>query len=203
MPRSRRAGVATLAVWFILLIVLSAVTEASVTSVDPTLAARSCAGGMSLSAQLGAADVAYLGRFVPCAVRQERQQLGLGFSTSRYLSRSVKRLLGRLVRAGYAAHRVQVTALHSAVNSLSAQKCARAKALAGYRFAANFADTEPPPILTPLEVAKGLTVMFSGAAAEAGRAPAATFGVASDRGLFFRHRDLRGADFGVVALRCS
>lgn len=198
----RRALTVGLVVGLVLAVGLGAVSQASVPSVNPNAGARACADGKPLSSQLGAAGVAYIARLVPCVVRQERLQLGLGFSQNRALSRSVKLLLLRFVKLNYLAeHNVRAAkaAVHSADVSVSRRVCAKAR----FDYAANFDDSAPPPVLTPLQIAKQLNSLFTGTyGKDAGRIKGARIGIASGRGLLFRGNDLHGVDFVVLIVHC-
>ena len=164
-------------------------------------AARACSMGRSLPSRLGAADVSYVAQYLPCVLRNERTQAGLGYRQSPSLSASVHSTLGRFVSLAYLKNhnpRGAVRATLIAFGKIALGVCHTAR---GARFIEAVGDTNPPPVMTPLEIAKLLARSF-GYPTGVARARRATFGTASHVGLLFMGHDLGGSDFGMVAVVC-
>ena len=162
-------------------------------------AATSCDRGRSIYDRLGAADVTYASDLLPCILRTERAQLRLGFHESRVLSQSVAGAL-KLFIAGTRLGRGpgNVTAsVNATMNLIGAVSC---PSTTRYRFAFNAIDSDPPPVLTPLSLARSTAQLFSHRVMHRANL---TFGVAIRRGVMFRGNDRDGVATGWIAVWCS
>lgn len=186
-------------------LIVPSVGSASAKSVDPTAAATACAAGRPLGSRFGATDLSYLGRFLPCVIQAERSQLGLTYTQNGALSGVQKQALGRFVRLPYfAEHDPKAVASTEAATGkkISVQACRQAGAPSGkVRYQVIFADTMPPPVLTPRTVANALAnalFQLHGVA----RSAKSVFGIAVRFGVLFESHDLRGTALAIMSLRC-
>jgi hypothetical protein len=181
---------------------VSAATGAS--KVDPTAAASACAHGRALNARLGAGDVAYITRFVPCVLRAERGQLKLTYTQSAPVSRLVMTALTAFVKLPYVTQHKPKAAVKAGLlagGAIAVKTCQRLHGIKRGLFQASWGDTSPPPVLTPLVVSTDLGKLFANPRAIV-RKPNAVFGTAARRGLLFEKGNLNGAAVGVVAVTC-
>jgi hypothetical protein len=190
-----------------MLVVLSSVaTTASArdVSVDPIAAATACAHGRPIDSRLGLADRGFLARFVPCVLRSYRSQTGLRYVQNRTLSRLVRSALTDFVSLPYLSeHSVKAANAEGLIAAGTiAQKLCFSRGSLHPLFQFLWADTSPPPTPTPRVFATLLSKSFKTRHGVA-RRPATVFGVASRRGLLFRHGDLAGATFGMVDVACK
>lgn len=184
------------------LLLAPAWASASAPSVNPTAAARKCAGQHALRASLGKTDPGYVAGFVTCVLRAERGQLGLRYTQNRVASQVTATALRHFVALPYlldndpqAVSRAEALAAGNARDAV----CHAKPGVSRDEWA--FADTQPVPAATPLSVAKllGAEIAPTGAVA---RAPGAVFGVATRRGLLFERGNRSGTSLGVVAVLC-
>ncbi|MFZ0042773.1 MAG: hypothetical protein WAK93_15795 [Solirubrobacteraceae bacterium] len=180
---------------------LSAQLSDAATKNDLTTRAHACAAGKTLTARLTAADVGYLGKFVPCVVRSERSSFGRAYSRGARLSRLVEAALGRFVNLSYLTRNDPKAAARASKRAPAAMAHKVCRRAGEARYISTFADTVPPPVLTPLAVARIVARPFRYPHGVA-RAPRTIFGIAFRRGALFRNHDRDGAAFGVVAITC-
>lgn len=180
----------------------SASGAASAPSVNPSAAARQCAGQQRLRVPLVKAGPGYVAGFVTCVLRAERGQLGLDYTQNRVVSQVTATALRHFVKLSYlldnepqAATRAEDLAAENARNAV----CQGKRGQSGDDWA--FADTQPAPAATPLAIANLLGAQLQPADAVA-RASGAVFGVATRRGLLFDDNYQNGTSLGMIAVLC-
>lgn len=167
---------------------------------NATAAAKACARGRSIDARLGAADLAYASHFVPCMLRAERAQFRLGFHESRSLSRSVARALKIFIagtQLNHGAGKAAAAFVTRTMTLIAAFSCPRS---ARYSWAFRVDDSNPPPVMTPVELATVTAHLFRYPVMHSAKA---TFGVAIVRGVMFKGNDRHGITTGWLAVRCT
>jgi hypothetical protein len=186
----------------LLVVALATPAMAAAPSVpNATAAATSCARGTSIDARLRPADLVYASRLLPCILRTERAQLGVGFRERRSLSQSVAQALKKFIAAKQLKHGATnpVVAVNRAMNFIAAVYCLRSRHTR-YSLAFNVVDSRPPPVLTTLTLARVTAHLFSHAVMHNAKL---AFGVAIRRGVMFNGNDRDGIATGWIAVGCS
>jgi hypothetical protein len=191
--RSRCAAVAALT-----LLLCAAAAVAASRSPNPTKAARACAAGKSITAHLGAADERYLAGFVRCMLRKERAQIGLDYRQTASLDRATRSALRKIDASSVGYGKASITLQHSLLDTLAMRACGRGH---DWLWDGNIGDTNPPPPLTPIAIAKVNAHLFSEGNEVMGRSTA-TFGFAARHDLLFHGNDARGVSFAYIAVYC-
>jgi hypothetical protein len=201
---ARRAGVMA-GVAVIAGALVFAISVQAAGMLNPSAAATRCAHRRAVETPLGQNDVTFLGHYVPCVFAAERSQFGLTTTVSRPLSQKVADALSRFISLRYvsqgklqAAHR----ALIAAMGPIAFSICRHERNAKGVRFYPVDADTRPPPVLTPLQIATALGASF-GSPRNVSRAAHVVIGIAAQRGLVFRGDRRDGAAFAFVAASCT
>lgn len=166
-------------------------------SPNPTKAAQACAAGRSIAAHLGAMDEHYVAKFVRCMLRQERTQIGLNYEQTASLDRAMSGALQKMDASSVGYGKASIRLQNSLLDKLVMRTCRRR----GWLWDGDIGDTNPPPPLTPIAIAKVNAQLFDEGTAVM-RVPTARFGFAVRHDLLFHGNDRHGVSFAYIAVYC-